>query len=428
MFQGNVIDTRLSIQYNTDGWQKIVRSTSYSSSTHHSMRPDLAISYLCTGDAVRCQTLLRLQHGATSSAHAAWPHRSAWPHQYLHQNGSNSTQLNTSLMMEDIMRDTARGDRTKFHRLEKYSVGSKSLSQEVGSNSESDTKFLMGKTGESWAEREWSLQYESLRESPHSDPVLNPLSLAEETSTISPVPKAQGTDHGPMSLSSPASLSPPPPEALSVDLRGGDNDESPTESTPAQMSDIGQCEPCYCNRTNIVYVREKLPQVSSCNCNQQYQGQSSYFTPNSVDQNPNQTKSNSGSKVIVVITPTYKRATQKIDLTSMCYTLMHVPDLVWIVIEDATRPTDLVTRLLQRCKVRSVQLVVHTSSMYQVRKGRPSWSKPRGVEQRNAGLNWLRKHFSLSNCNGVFYFGDDDNKYDLRLFDEVSITCKYKQA
>ena len=69
--------------------------------------------------------------------------------------------------------------------------------------------------------------------------------------------------------------------------------------------------------------------------------------------------------------------------------------------------------------VKTVHLVVPTSEKYipAVEKGRPSWSIPRGVEQRNAGLNWLRKHF---NCNGVFYFGDDDNKYDLRLFDEVS--------
>jgi len=109
---------------------------------------------------------------------------------------------------------------------------------------------------------------------------------------------------------------------------------------------------------------------------------------------------NRSTKTIYVITPTCKRVTQKVDLTSMCHTLMNVPDLVWIVIEDAPEPTDLVTRLLQRCKVKTVHLVVPTSAKYIVEKGRPSWSKPRGVEQRNAGLKWLRKHFSLSNCSG----------------------------
>ena len=130
---------------------------------------------------------------------------------------------------------------------------------------------------------------------------------------------------------------------------------------------------------------------------------------------------NMHTKTIYVITPTYKRITQNIDLISMCHTLMLVPDLVWIVIEDAPEPTDLITGLLQHCKVQFVHLFVPTSSKYIIKKGRPSWSIPRGVDQRNEGLNWLRKHFSLSNCNGVFYFGDDDNKYDLRLFDEVSM-------
>lgn len=39
--------------------------------------------------------------------------------------------------------------------------------------------------------------------------------------------------------------------------------------------------------------------------------------------------------------------------------------------------------------------------------------RPRGVSNRNCGLNWLRKHA----VDGVFYFADDDNTYDLvRLF------------
>ena len=90
---------------------------------------------------------------------------------------------------------------------------------------------------------------------------------------------------------------------------------------------------------------------------------------------------------------------------------MHVPNVVWIIIEDAPEPTQLVTNLLQRCKVKTVQLHVARKSK--------STSKPKGVQQRNAGLTWLREHYNAENCNGVVYFGDDDNKYDLRLFDEV---------
>ena len=100
---------------------------------------------------------------------------------------------------------------------------------------------------------------------------------------------------------------------------------------------------------------------------------------------------------------------------------MHVPNVVWIIIEDAPKPTQLVTNLLQRCKVKTVHLIayVYTSAIKELKKGQDRRSKSRGVEQRNVGLTWLRKHYSAENCSGVVYLGDDDNKYDLRLFDEV---------
>lgn len=43
--------------------------------------------------------------------------------------------------------------------------------------------------------------------------------------------------------------------------------------------------------------------------------------------------------------------------------------------------------------------------------------KARGVSNRNKGLQWIRQNFV--DANGVVYFADDDNTYDLRLFDEV---------
>lgn len=42
--------------------------------------------------------------------------------------------------------------------------------------------------------------------------------------------------------------------------------------------------------------------------------------------------------------------------------------------------------------------------------------------QRNAGLKWLRKNSSNANRNGVVYFADDDNAYDLKLFEEIRST------
>ena len=44
-------------------------------------------------------------------------------------------------------------------------------------------------------------------------------------------------------------------------------------------------------------------------------------------------------------------------------------------------------------------------------------SKPKGVSNRNRGLQWLRQNAS----DGVFYFADDDNSYDLTLFEQASL-------
>ena len=54
---------------------------------------------------------------------------------------------------------------------------------------------------------------------------------------------------------------------------------------------------------------------------------------------------------IFAITPTYARLTQKVDLTSLCYTIENVPNFIWIVVEDSDHKSSLVSSLLTRCKV-----------------------------------------------------------------------------
>lgn len=120
---------------------------------------------------------------------------------------------------------------------------------------------------------------------------------------------------------------------------------------------------------------------------------------------------------IIAITPTYKRLTQKVDLVSLCNTIMHVPSLLWVVIEDSDSKSSLVANVLQHCSINSVHLNAGTSRATKK-------AGQRGVEQRNAGVDWARqycKEHCDSNCSGVVYFMDDDNKYDLRLFHEVRI-------
>ena len=51
---------------------------------------------------------------------------------------------------------------------------------------------------------------------------------------------------------------------------------------------------------------------------------------------------------------------------------------------------------------------------------KPPAQWPKGVENRNKGLEWILKHVEeTGDDSGVFYFADDDNTYDIRLFEEV---------
>ena len=43
--------------------------------------------------------------------------------------------------------------------------------------------------------------------------------------------------------------------------------------------------------------------------------------------------------------------------------------------------------------------------------------QPKGVANRNGGLAWVRAQAT----EGVVFFADDDNAYDLRLFEEVQL-------
>ena len=121
---------------------------------------------------------------------------------------------------------------------------------------------------------------------------------------------------------------------------------------------------------------------------------------------------------IFCITPTYARHTQKAELTKQCQTFMHVKNLHWIVIEDSDTQTELVTKLLHHCPVKSTLLNRKTSTKLKPQDTNVK-HKNRGAQQRNIGLEWLRNTYRPGDIEGVVYFADDDNTYDIRLFDEV---------
>ncbi|KAL5491521.1 hypothetical protein EMCRGX_G016822 [Ephydatia muelleri] len=122
---------------------------------------------------------------------------------------------------------------------------------------------------------------------------------------------------------------------------------------------------------------------------------------------------------LYIITTTYQHDTQKANLVTLCQTLMHVRSLVWIVVENSTYHIPMVQALLKRCGVPYVHLTVPSPNNSLVRP----ISSAMGIRNHNVGLRWVREHNRCVECNGVIYFGNDDDRYDLRLFDELRKTA-----
>ncbi|XP_064359317.1 galactosylgalactosylxylosylprotein 3-beta-glucuronosyltransferase 3 isoform X2 [Dromaius novaehollandiae] len=123
---------------------------------------------------------------------------------------------------------------------------------------------------------------------------------------------------------------------------------------------------------------------------------------------------------IYVVTPTYARLVQKAELVRLSQTLLHVPRLHWVVVEDAPGPSALVAALLAQSGLRFTHLHAPTPPPRRPRPGDPAWLRPRGAEQRNRALQWLRDTRPAEPA--VVYFADDDNTYSLRLFEEMRST------
>ena len=126
---------------------------------------------------------------------------------------------------------------------------------------------------------------------------------------------------------------------------------------------------------------------------------------------------------LYVITPTYARPVQRAELTRLAQVFVMVPNLHWILVEDAAEKTELVARFLAESGINHSHLHIATPSDMKIKPKDPHWSKPRGVHQRNLALQWLRDNFRVGDP-GVVYFADDDNTYSVQLFGEISATRK----
>ncbi|CAJ0961594.1 unnamed protein product [Ranitomeya imitator] len=117
------------------------------------------------------------------------------------------------------------------------------------------------------------------------------------------------------------------------------------------------------------------------------------------------------------------RPHQRAELTRLSQTLLLVPALHWIVVEDSAQRTSLVSDLLAQSELQYTHLHVQTPPAMKLKDSDPNWLKPRGVEQRNEALHWLRENRSPKD-HGVVYFADDDNTYSIKIFQEMRNTHK----
>ncbi|CAF0844852.1 unnamed protein product [Didymodactylos carnosus] len=126
----------------------------------------------------------------------------------------------------------------------------------------------------------------------------------------------------------------------------------------------------------------------------------------------------SSARRIYMLTPTKTRSEQKPDLTRLAQTLYLIPNLLWIIIEDEVKPTLRVRKILESFNIPCVHLNYPTPSYLKITANQSYWRKPRGMLQKNIGLDWLRNNTQPTE-DALVYFADDDNTYHWRIFREI---------
>lgn len=111
-------------------------------------------------------------------------------------------------------------------------------------------------------------------------------------------------------------------------------------------------------------------------------------------------------KQLIVVTPTYNRATQAYYLNRLGQVLRLVkPPVLWIVVE------------MNAASMETAEILRNMGIMYRHLVCVKNFTdvKDRGVHQRNTALVHIERH----RLDGIVYFADDDNIYSLELFESI---------
>lgn len=90
------------------------------------------------------------------------------------------------------------------------------------------------------------------------------------------------------------------------------------------------------------------------------------------------------------------------------------PPIHWIVIEDSEEKSQYITRLLKR----SGLLYTHLTMISPPQKPNATGSDTKAARQRSYAIQYIRQRFS-DKLDALIYFADDDNIYDVRLFELI---------
>ena len=108
---------------------------------------------------------------------------------------------------------------------------------------------------------------------------------------------------------------------------------------------------------------------------------------------------------IILVTPTYKNRYRLFFIKTCITVFSQVSNLLWILCEDDNNIDNDVSELLWQSGIKYIYLAYGPT-------------RDKGNEQRN----FCYEYIVNNNISGIIYNADDDNEYDIRLFEEIKKT------
>ena len=108
---------------------------------------------------------------------------------------------------------------------------------------------------------------------------------------------------------------------------------------------------------------------------------------------------------LIIVTPTYKNPKRLFFINECIKVFSQIKNLLWILCEDNNTIDFEVNNLLLKSKINYTYLSYGPT-------------KDKGNEQRN----YCYEYIVHNNLTGIIYNADDDNQYNIKLFDEIKKT------